>query len=135
MNFTYAELRKASMRGEKIGQWGSMNVYAASAADLDEYGNGAYLILYDDDNRLVKKSSQGVWYSCGWVDSTGSVHEYSAPRRYKEAPVPVEREEERVEREEVIADVKIGIDVDKVLKAARELTVDSLLEGFNYGLD
>ena len=36
---------------------------------------------------------------------------------------------------EVIADVKIGIDVDKVLKAARELTVDSLLEGFNYGLD
>ena len=135
MNFTYAELRKVSMRGERIGQWNGLNVYPASSADLDDYGNGAYLILYDDDNRLVKKSSSGDWYSYGWVDSTGNVHEYSAPRRYKETPVPTEKKEEPVKEEEVIADVQIGIDVDKVLKTARELTVDSLLEGFNYGLD
>lgn len=135
MNFTYTELRRKSAEGGRVGQWGSMYVYAASAADLDDYGSGAYLILYDDDNRLVKKNSKEEWYSYGWVDSTGNVHEYETPRRYKEAPVPVEREEKRVEKEEVIADVKIGIDVDKVLKTARELTVDSLLEGFNYGLD
>lgn len=135
MNFTYTELRKKSASGERIGRWGTMCVYAASAADLDDYGNGAYLVLYDDDNRLVKKSPRGEWHSYGWVDSTGNVHEYDAPRRYKETSVPVEREEKRVEKEEVIADVKIGIDVDKVLKTARELTVDSLLEGFNYGLD
>ena len=34
----------------------------------------------------------------------------------------------------VIADVKLEIDVDEVLQAARTMTVDSLLEGFNYGL-
>lgn len=137
MNFTYAELRKVSMRGERIGQWNGLNVYAASAAELDEYGNGAYLILYDDDNILVKKDSQGRWHSYGWVSSTGNVHEYSAPRCYKEEVVSVEKKQEEVKevKEEVIADVKIGIDVDKVLKTARELTVDSLLEGFNYGLD
>jgi hypothetical protein len=34
-----------------------------------------------------------------------------------------------------IGDVKLEIDVEAVLKSARELTIDSLLEGFNYGLD
>lgn len=136
MNFTYAELRRVSMRGERVGQWNGLSVYAASAAELDEYGNGAYLILYDDDNILVKKDSQGRWHSYGWVSSTGSVNEYSAPRCYREVAVEKKPEEvKEVKEEEVIADVKIGIDVDKTLKAARELTVDSLLEGFNYGLD
>lgn len=137
MNFTYAELRKVSARGERVGQWNGLNVYAASAAELDEYGNGAYLILYDDDNVLVRKDARGRWHSYGWVSSTGSVHEYSAPRCYREEPataVEEKREEIKEEKEEVIADVKIGIDVDKTLKAARELTVNSLLEGFNYGL-
>ena len=36
--------------------------------------------------------------------------------------------------EVVVGDVKLGLDVDATLKAAREMTVDSLLEGFNYGL-
>ena len=136
MNFTYAELRKVSARGERVGQWNGLNVYAASAAELDEYGNGAYLILYDDDNVLVRKDSRGRWHSYGWVSSTGNVHEYSAPRCYREeaAAVVVEEKREEVKEEAVVADVKIGIDVDKTLKAARELTVNSLLEGFNYGL-
>lgn len=135
MNFTYAELRKVSARGERVGQWNGLNVYAASAAELDEYGNGAYLILYDDDNVLVRKDSRGRWYSYGWVSSTGSVHEYSAPRCYREEPVVEEKKMEEVKEEAVIADVKIDIDVDKTLKTARELTINSLLEGFNYGLD
>lgn len=138
MNFTYAELRKMSTRGERVGQWNGLNVYAASAAELEEYGNGAYLILYDDDNVLVRKDSRGRWHSYGWVSSTGSVHEYSAPRCYREEVVAVEKKTEEVKEvkeEEIIADVQIGIDVNKTLKAARELTVESLLEGFNYGLD
>jgi hypothetical protein len=35
----------------------------------------------------------------------------------------------------VVADVALGIAVDDMLKSAREMTVDLLLEGFNYGLD
>lgn len=133
MNFTYNELKGASMVGERVGRWNDLNVYAASVSELDDYGSGAYLILYDDDNRLVKKNDKEQWYSYGWVDSNGNVHEYDSLRRYKKTPVFAKMEEEQVE--EVIADVKIGIDVDKVLQAAREMTVDSLLEGFNYGLD
>ena len=35
----------------------------------------------------------------------------------------------------VEGDVLLGLLVDDTLKAARTMTIDSLLEGFNYGLD
>jgi hypothetical protein len=44
------------------------------------------------------------------------------------------KEECEAAHEVTVGDVKLGLDVDKVLKTAREMTVDSLLEGFNYGL-
>jgi hypothetical protein len=39
------------------------------------------------------------------------------------------------QKEAVVADVKIGIDVDATLKAARTQTIADLLAGFKYGLD
>lgn len=39
------------------------------------------------------------------------------------------------EIDEVIGDVRLGILVDETLKAARTTSIDSLLAGFNYGLD
>ena len=37
--------------------------------------------------------------------------------------------------EEVIGDVRLGLMVDEMLQGARNMTVNSLLEGFNYGLE
>lgn len=37
--------------------------------------------------------------------------------------------------EEIIGDVCLGLMVDEMLSSARDMTVDSLLEGFNYGLE
>lgn len=37
--------------------------------------------------------------------------------------------------ERPVGDVKLEIDVEATLKAAREMTVEDLLAGFNYGLD
>jgi hypothetical protein len=37
--------------------------------------------------------------------------------------------------EEVVGDVKVGLDIDALLSSVRTMTIDSLLEGFNYGLD
>ena len=42
---------------------------------------------------------------------------------------------EEPQKEAVVADVKIGIDVDATLKAARTQTIADLLAGFKYGLD
>ena len=39
------------------------------------------------------------------------------------------------EIDEVIGDVRLGMLVDETLKAARTTSIDSLLAGFNYGLD
>lgn len=36
--------------------------------------------------------------------------------------------------EEVIGDVRLGLLVDETLSSARNMTIDSLLVGFNYGL-
>ena len=34
-----------------------------------------------------------------------------------------------------VADIKLTIDIDDILKKAREMSVADLLEGFDYGLD
>jgi hypothetical protein len=52
----------------------------------------------------------------------------------KEKPVATATVPVAVATEPVVGDVKLGIDVDDVLKNAREMSIDSLLVGFNYGL-
>ena len=36
---------------------------------------------------------------------------------------------------EVVADVRLSLLIDETLQGARNMTVNSLLEGFNYGLE
>ena len=48
---------------------------------------------------------------------------------------PTAADTSTVGNDEIIADVALGIMVDDTLSNARDMTIDSLLEGFNYGLD
>lgn len=146
MEFTYSSLKAFEKTGDSLGKWSGLQVFPASKYDLKSKGNGVYYILYDDSNVIVRRFDD-VFYAYGTVDSVGSVDEWgrrevyldlSAKKEKKKpvatattaaaAPVP------KIPAESVVGDVKLGIDVDDVLKNAREMSIDSLLEGFNYGL-
>ena len=156
MKFSYNNLRAADKNGERVGNWKGRPVFASMKMDLGSRGTGAFFIVYDDDNVIVKKDDYDTWWVFGQVSEEGSVDECDK-RRYNPFAAAVYCHDTQTyepaahvvcgkseaecdgtaaaDPEEVVADVKIGIDVDNVLKAAREMTVDSLLEGFNYGLD
>ena len=164
MTFDYNTLKRAARDGSRLGNWNGKAVFAASANDLENKGNGAFYILYDDENKLVTRVGSG-WKSYGEVSEQGSVSEYSSARNYKtpaeaaqaarkastsgmrysSEPIPqatmtVSYASEtsyapgydRAERP--VGDVKLEIDVEKTLKMAREMTVESLLKGFLPGV-
>jgi hypothetical protein len=149
MEFSYSNLRSMAISGEQVGRWSGSFVFACSKTDLKNKGTGAFFILYDDNNILVKKKSDEKWYMYGTISKNGSVNEFENLEVYRDFNSKSETEKEthavcgkneaecngEMEIEnEVIGDVKLGIDVDKMLEAARTMTVNSLLEGFNYGL-
>ena len=151
MKFSYQNLKMAELGGDRIGNWKGFPVFASKRMLVDDKAGGAFFIVYDDDNLIVKRDN-GVWYCYGQVNTEGQVEE-CGKRRYNVYVEPVEYEAAVAHAvcgknsaecdgtaaaaadDEVVGDVKIGLDVDAVLKAAREMTVDSLLEGFNYGLE
>lgn len=153
MKFSYNNLRAADKTGERVGNWKGRPVFASMKMDLGSRGTGAFFIVYDDDNVIVKKDDYDTWWVFGQVSEEGSVDEcdkrrynpfanaYCTPAYEAAAAHAVcgknsaECDGTAALPDEVVADVKIGIDVDATLKAAREMTVESLLEGFNYGLD
>ena len=158
MTFDYNTLKRMAREGQRLGNWNGKAVFAASSARLDNLGTGAYYILYDDDNKIVAKTSNG-WKSYGEVSESGSVSEYSSARSYRTVeasptygrkipkdapPVTVSYAEpaavasyapgyDRTERP--VGDVKMGLDVEGTLKKARTMTVESLLEGFLPDVD
>lgn len=82
MTFDYNTLKRAAKDGLRLGSWNGKAVFAASSSRLDNLGSGAYYILYDDENKIVAKTSNG-WKSYGEVSESGSVNEYSSARNYK----------------------------------------------------
>lgn len=149
MEFTYQNLEIISKKGTSIGKWKGKNVFTCSESELKNMGSGAHYIIYDDNNTLVGKIGDR-WYKFGNVNTDGVVHECDACRytyhydtqAYEPAApktkdkAPEKREvPQMAAREEVIGDVQMGLDVEETLKRARTMTVESLLEGFNYGLD
>lgn len=150
MKFSYANLKSADYSGDRVGNWKGYPVFAATKFGLNEKASGAYFIVYDDDNEIVRKID-GDWYSFGQCSEGGQVLEWDRRRKYSTVATAYSYRSEEAHAvcgktadecdgtaaaaEEVVGDVKIGIDVDAVLKNAREMTVDSLLEGFDYGLE
>ena len=82
MTFNYGNLKKAEREGTRLGNWNGKAVFAASANNLENLGSGAYYNLYDDENKIVARTSNG-WKSYGEVSTQGSVNEYSSARNYK----------------------------------------------------
>ena len=140
MLFNYENLKKAAKDGIKIGRWNGKSVFAINAHELDKYGSGAYYILYNDNSTIVALEGN-KWYEYGTLDNDGTVNEYSRRRLYdvKAEPQPQKKEEVSLTpgydmSERPIGDVKSEIDVENVLKNAREMAVENLLEGFLSGL-
>jgi hypothetical protein len=72
MKFSYDNLRNMERSGERVGNWKGMPVFASRKMNVDNNGSGAYLIVYDDDNTIVRFSG-GSWYSYGQVSVDGQV--------------------------------------------------------------
>lgn len=164
MTFDYNTLKRAARDGSRLGNWNGKAVFAASANDLENKGNGAFYILYDDENKIVARVGS-AWKSFGEVSVQGSVNEYSSARNYKtpmeaaqaarkastsgmrysSEPIPqvvmkVSYADEGTyapgydRTERPVGDVKTELDVEKTLKMAREMSINDLLEGFLPGV-
>ena len=142
MSCTYNDMKTAEQYAEKIGAWKGKPVFACSKTNLESKGTGAYYVVYDDNNALVARSNGGGLWQYGNVSIAGNVTEFDQSVRYnkpvpqpKEATAAVTSTSGKEEVEHVSVDFKMEMDVEAVLKRAREMTIDLLLEGFNYGLD
>lgn len=129
MQFTYTYLKNAAERKLQVGGWRQYSVYAARSSDLDRYKDKKVMfILYDDHNYLYY---DGLIY--GTIDEHGSIDEWDKPKPYKTKPKEIKVEVEEY-KSETIGDVNLEIEVDKMLKTGRGITVEELLKGFDYGL-
>lgn len=153
MDFSYANLQDAWLHDTRIGNWKGKPVYAVRKDHInEECVNGVYYVVFDDGYKIIGIDSSNRMKEFGSIDRNGNVDEHFAPLKYsayveekskpayvkeKETPLQPQAVEEPAVAAEtpIIADVQIDINVDEVLQAARVMTVDSLLEGFNYGLD
>lgn len=150
MDFTYENLQDAWLHDVKIGNWKGKPVYSVRKDHInEECVNGVFYVVFDDGYKIIGIDPSNRMKEYGSIDRRGNVDEHFAPLKYsayvEEKPAapayvsvketPLQPQAAEVAETPIIADVKLGIDVDEALKAAREMTVDSLLEGFNYGLD
>ena len=147
MDFSYENLQDAWLHDTRIGNWKGKPVYAVRKDHInEECVNGVYYVVFDDGYKIIGIDSSNKMKEYGSIDRSGNVDEHYMPLRYsfyveehteikKEAPAMEVSEQPQAVETPIIADVQIGIDVDATLQAARDMTVDSLLEGFNYGLD
>lgn len=156
MTFDYNTLKKAAANGGKIGNWKGLPVFSVSRDVLRNRGNGAYYVVYDEDNSFVKKEG-AMWFRYGYLDKEGSVHEqtkreyFPTPSKPQTPKYDLDMKAEFTYKNPqdsyhettvapgpsttTTADVRVEIDVEATLKKAREMTIEDLLKGFNYGLD
>lgn len=149
--FTYSALNNAWFNDERIGRWSGSPVYAMKRSAMGDCVNGVYYVIFDDGNKLVKLNGSGEFILYGYITSSGHVEEYNYKMRYispkeereaAEERAATEAERQRKEEtaeveasyEEVVGDVRLGDLVAQTLATARAMTIDSLLEGFEYGI-
>lgn len=153
MQFTYTYLKAAELSNTIVGKYKGYDVCPTTKAHLIQNGEryDVIYLLYDDNNLLYHNGK--VFAK---VDKNGNVEEFHE-RRYQlherreeksaftdkepaaggEASTAAEISSSATStsgNNEVIVDVALGILVEDTLKGARDMTIDSLLEGFNYGL-
>ena len=148
MTFDYNTLKKAAANGGKIGNWKGLPVFSVSRDMLRNRGNGAYYVVYDEDNSFVKKEG-AMWFRYGYLDEEGTVHEqpkieyFPTPSKPQTPKYDLDMKAEFTYKNPqdetsvapgTTADVRVEIDVEATLKKAREMTIEDLLAGFDYGL-
>ena len=134
-SFTYDNLRHAWAMNEKIGNWKGKPVYATAKKNIGECVNGVYYIVFDDENTIIGINRENCLMQYGTINVKGEIDEFQFAATYvKEMPRKREEPSPAAEAAEIVGDVRLGELVAQTLKAARDMTVDSLLEGFNYGL-
>jgi hypothetical protein len=72
MKFSYQNLKMAELGGDRVGNWKGFPVFASRRVLVDDKASGAFFIVYDDDNVIVKRDN-GVWYCYGQVSAEGQV--------------------------------------------------------------
>ncbi len=155
MNYTYTSLMRAAETMTKLGEYKGYEVYSISVVHLvNEQDPGIIYCLYDYDNLLVKyNSTHGRYVIYGTLDVNGHINDSNAgkifygPKNQKnESKNETKNRNEmknetktndgnEMKNEPIIADVRLEIEVENTLKKAREMSIDSLLAGFNYGLE
>ena len=152
--FKYSELEYADYKGMDIGAYKGRKVFPCRFRDLKSKGSGVFYLVYDYDyeglySLIIRDANDEKFYIVGKVSEKGEVtdlykrvsldelnyNKVSASYEVKKTEtknVPVE--ETVSEEPQVVGDVKLEIDVEKMLAAARDMSIDDLLKGFNYGL-
>lgn len=153
MQFTYTYLKNAEMNGVTVGHYKGYDVIPTTKKTLAKNGeDDDYIYLLYDDNNLLYKGGKVF----GNVDKNGNVTEFMAKRyllhyeTHKEEVKEIPRAETPEEAPAadndtststatstsgIMADVALEALVEDTLKGAREMSIDGLLEGFNYGLE
>lgn len=135
--------REYAKNGKSVGGWKGLQVYAIYKKDLKSKRGKDFYIVVDDCNDegfypLVGRG-KNEWRLHGLIDSEGAIRDRNEVYVVEEKSVKVKYADAVTTPNAVdaaiVGDVKIGIDVEAVLKHAREMTIDDLLAGFNYGLD
>lgn len=137
MQFTYTYLKNADENNVKVGNYEGKAVYAITKDRLDDTSERYYYIIYDDNNYLYHNG-----YVYAMVTSGGNVNTFSRRRynvrreEFKPIPTttPQAQELPQTTTSSTTGDVELELIVEGTLKKAREMTIDSLLEGFDYGL-
>ena len=145
MQFTYTYLKSAEMNGVVVGHYKGYDVIPTTKASLARKGedDDKIYILYDDNNLLYNNGKV-----FGNVDKNGNVTEFTSRRYllYDKKEKEEVREIPRAESSEsapaadtstsgIVADVALESLVEDTLKGAREMSIDTLLKDFNYGLE
>ena len=160
MNYTYTSLERASQTGMKLGDYQGARVYATNIVRLNNESKFPDCIycIYDYNNVLVRWNEiEDDWLIVGYLDVSGRIDDRNKGRTYKpfgyeNAPAAANQKMKSKnemkneskksnekgnsnENEPIIADVRLEIEVENTLKNAREMSIDNLLAGFNYGLE
>lgn len=133
MGYSFNELQRAWLTDTRLGTYQGWPVFACTKQEAlaltDKDDN--YYIVFDDGNALVRQGKRH-----GTVSEKGNVDEWRWPRQYADASASATAKTEEpvtAEEEEGIAvsseTSSTSIDLDDVLTKAREMTVESLLEG------
>lgn len=144
MKLNYDILRWYAESQASIGKLDGFPVRACSSKDAPTIDEKCYYVVYDDNNKLIKKNKDGRIVIHGTVDEDGNFDDSNTGFYY--VGIMDESYDKTAAAEDAYAIGMPGdymptenyaerLNVDKVLKSARETTIEDLLKGFDYGLD